>query len=236
MPRRLRSSSKRSTYRVKNAGSGWNVWEGSRRWIFNVVSVLAIGVCLSCGKVPLTNYYTLRVPPPPQAHDPRTSAALGIERLSAPDALRDDRIVYYESPTQLNFYNYHRWSSEPATMMRDSIARRLRQEGVFSEIRMVPAREPVDYVLRGRLLNFEEVDFEGAVKGRVALELTLSRARDRRLIWSGTRQGESAAQGKGVSAVVEALNAASDQVLNGLLSALVARVEQDAQPGSQKSP
>lgn len=201
-----------------------------------VVGAAAVAAAVACGSLPRTNYYTLRVPPSPQFHDPKTSAVMGIERLGAPEVLRDDRIVFYESPTQLNFYQYQRWSSDPATMLRDSIAQRLDHAGVFSNVRLLPARDPVDYLLRGRLLNFEEVDYEAGVKGRVALELALVRVRDRRVLWSDTRQALVAVQGKGVAAVVEAVNAASDQVLNELLPPLVAQVVQEIQQGSRKSP
>lgn len=161
---------------------------------------------------------------------------LGIERFSAPEILRDDRLVYYESATQLNFYQYHRWSSEPATMMRDLVAQRLAQMGLFAEVRLLPAREPVDYLLRGRLLNFEEVDYASSVQGRAALELTLVRTRDRKVLWTAVRQAQSAVQGRGTPAVVEAVNAASEQVLSELLPLLVARAEQDIQQGVQAAP
>jgi ABC-type uncharacterized transport system auxiliary subunit len=184
---------------------------------------------VSCGSIPKTNYYGLRVPSPPGAHNPKTAAVLGIERLSAPEVLRDDRIVFYESPTQLNFYQYHRWSSDPATMIRDAIARRLGQAGLFAEVRLLPAREPVDYLLRGRVLNFEEVDYDSGVKGRAGLELTLVRAQDRKVLWTAARQAQDAAQGQGMAAVVEALNAASDRVLSELLPLLLAQAERDMQ-------
>jgi len=160
---------------------------------------------------------------------------LGIEHFRATEVLRDDRIVYCESPTQLNFYQYHRWSSDPATLLTDLVARRLSQAGVFSGVRRLPSREPVDYILRGRLLNFEVVDYEAGVKGRVALEMTLFRSRDHKLLWSDRRQVESAAEGQGVSGVVSALSAASARLLDEALPVLVAQVERDLQQGSQPS-
>jgi ABC-type uncharacterized transport system auxiliary subunit len=189
----------------------------------------------SCGSLPKTNYYTLRMVPPPTAQDSKSAAVLGIERLGAPEVLRDDRVVYYESPTQLNYYQYHRWSSDPASMVRESISRRLQQAAAFSDVRLLPARDPVDYLIRGRLLNFEERDSDGSSKGHVALELSLVRVRDRKTLWSGGREVSIAAQGKGVPAVIEALNAASDQVLNELLPAVESQVKQDFQQGAKTS-
>jgi ABC-type uncharacterized transport system auxiliary subunit len=186
--------------------------------------------------LPKTNYYTLRVPSAPEAKDPNARAVLGIEPFRATEVLRDDRIVYYESPTQLNFYQYHRWSSDPAALLSDLVARRLSQAGAFSEVRRLPSLEPVDYVLTGRLLNFEEVDYEAGVKGRVALEMALFRSRDHKLLWSDRRQAESAAEGQGVPGVVNALNAASARLLDEVLPALIAQVERDSQQTLPASP
>jgi len=220
---------------VKNGESGWNVSASSLGRLFRVGMLGAILATVSCGSLPKTNYYALRMAPPPSAQDSKSAAVLGIERLGAPEVLRDDRVVYYESPTQLNYYQYHRWSSDPATMVRESISRRLRQTAAFSDVRLLPAPDPVDYLIRGRLLNFEETDFDGAVKGHVALELSLVRIRDRKTLWSAGREVSIAAQGKDVPAVIAALNTASDQVLNELLPVVEAQVKQDLQQGAKTS-
>jgi len=189
--------------------------------------LLAALLGVSCGSVPRTYYYTLRTPPPPAASDPNTNFVLGVDRFRAPEMLRDDRIVYYESPTQMNFYQYHRWGSDPASMLSELAAHWLDGLGVFSQVRMLPLREPVDYILRGRLFNFEEVDYEGGGKARVSLELTLMRSRDRQGVWSMRRQVEVPINETGITGVVNAVNAASFQLLREAIPGLVARVEQD---------
>ena len=196
--------------------------------------VLAALVSASCGGLPRTHYYTLRMLPLPPAHDPKTTFVLGVERFRASEALRGDRIVYYESPTQLNFYEYHRWSAVPATMLSEQAARQLESMGLFAQIRLLPSREPVDYILQGHLLNFEEVDYEGG-KGRAALQLKLVRARDHKVVWSVMRQAERPIQGKGVPGVVSALNDSADQLLREALAALAAEVEREFVENSGKS-
>jgi ABC-type uncharacterized transport system auxiliary subunit len=148
----------------KSAKSSWSVWR--RRLLRRSAAALGLVgalVSASCGgALPKTHYYTLQAPAPPPSNDPRTNFVLGVERLRAPEMLRDDRIVYYESPTQMNFYQYHRWGSDPATMLAEFLAQWIDGMGVFAQVRLLPGREPLDYVLRGRLLSFEEVDYEGA--------------------------------------------------------------------------
>jgi ABC-type uncharacterized transport system auxiliary subunit len=164
---------------------------------------------------------------PPAAQTPRSRAVLGIERFGATEALRNDRLVYYSSPNQVGFYDYHRWVADPATMLRDDVARRIHQAGLFADVQLLPARGAVDYYLRGRVLHFEEVDYDGGVGGRAGLDLTLVRASDRQVVWSGSKVVKIAAAGQGHAAVVEALNAASDQVLGDLVPQLLGKAEED---------
>jgi ABC-type uncharacterized transport system auxiliary subunit len=158
---------------------------------------------------------------------------LGLERLGSAEILRNDRLVYYSSPTQVGLYDYHRWISDPSTMLRDDIAQRIRQAALFADVQLLPARAESNYFLRGRVLNFEEVDYEGPVTGRVGLDLSLVRVSDRQVIWSGTKVVKVAAAGQGHAAVVEAMNAASEQVLGELVPQLLARAEEDLKQGAK---
>jgi uncharacterized lipoprotein YmbA len=75
------------------------------------------------------HYYTVQTPSAPAHADPRTKLVVGVERFRGPDIMRDDRIVYYQSPTQLNFYRQHRWSADPTAMLAELCQRWLEQTG-----------------------------------------------------------------------------------------------------------
>ena len=197
------------------------------------LGLFAAVVAVSCGGVPKTYYYTLRVPPPPATSDPKTNFVLGVEHFRAAEMLRDDRIVFYKSPTEVDYYEHHRWSTDPATMMTELAARWLDQMGIFSEVRLLPSREGVDYKLAGRVLNFEEVDSEGETKGRVALRLTLVRTRDQKVVWTFVRQSEHPAEDRGMAGVVKALDASNESLLREALGGVAAQVEQDFDESQQ---
>jgi ABC-type uncharacterized transport system auxiliary subunit len=183
------------------------------------------------------HYYTLQLPSPPAAGDPKTGFVLAVEPFRSTDVLRDDRILYYESATQLGFYQQHRWVTDPPTMVQELAAQRLRQTGVFAHVQSPPLSQPVDYLLKGRVLNLEEIDYEGGVKGRAGLELTLLRSRDHKIVWSARRQVENAVQEKGVAGVVNALDGVVKQVLEEMTQAVVAQVENDVQvPSGRTTP
>ena len=218
---------------MKSAESPWSILK-LRNHILKGCAVAAISAgFISCGSIPKTNYYSLRVPAVPTAQSPRTQAVLGIERFGAPDALRHDRLVYYPSPTEVGFYDYHRWIADPASLLRENVAGRLRQAGLFADVVLLPARAESNYHLRGRVLHFEEVDYDGGVSGRAGLELTLVRTSDRQVVWSAAKEAKVAAMGQGHAAVVGALDAASDQVLSELVPMLLAKAEEDLKQGAK---
>ncbi len=200
-----------------------------------IAAILLGAVVMSaCGSVPETHYYSVAMPAAVPAADSRTPFVLDVTRFQAAAVLRDDRILYYQTPTELNYYEFNRWSAEPAEMMGELAVRRLKASGVFSDVRLFPHATPGDYQLRGRLLNFEELDYEAGGHIRVALELDLVRGRDHKIVWSDTGRSERAVQGKGVAAIVDALNASAAQVVDQLLPPLLAQVERDAAQNTSK--
>jgi ABC-type uncharacterized transport system auxiliary subunit len=198
-----------------------------------VLGFLAIAFAAGCGGVPKTHYYTLQVPSTPPPTDPKTNYVLGVEHFRAPEMLRDDRIVYYESSTQLNFYQFHRWGSDPATLLAEYTAQWVESSGAFTQVRMMPVREHVDYILGGRVLSFEEVDGDGGPKARLALELSLVRTNDHKLVWTDEQRRESAISERGVQGVATALNASCAQALSVMVPGLIAQVEQDFKSSSK---
>jgi len=208
--------------------SGSNVWTRSLRtggWL--VLVLLAALLSAGCGSVPKTYYYTLQVPASPSPVDQKTPYVLGVEHFRAPEMLRDDRVAYYVSANEVNFYQYHRWGADPATMLSEFTAQWLESTGVFAVVHMLPSRARVDYMLGGRVLSFEEVDYEPGGKARVALELSLLRTSDHNVVWSSQRRVEAPLAERGIAGLASALNAACTQLLRELSPGLIAQVEQD---------
>ena len=192
-----------------------------------VLGLLAALLGAGCGSVPKTYYYTLQVPAAPSPVDPKTAYVLGVEHFRAPELLRDDRVAYYVSANEVNFYQYHRWGADPATMLSEFTAQWLDSTGVFAVVHVLPSRARVDYTLAGRVLSFEEVDYEQGGKARVALELSLLRTSDHKVVWSGKQRVEAPLAERGVAGIASALNAACAQVLREVSPGLIAQVEQD---------
>jgi len=133
----------------------------------------------------------------------------------------------------MNFYQYHRWGSDPATLLSEYAAQWVDSSGVFTQVKMLPVRERVDYTLGGSVLSFEEVDSDGGAKVRLALALSLVRTSDHKLVWSAQQRQETPLPERSVEGVASALNAACAQVLRDMAPGLITQVEQDYKSSSK---
>jgi ABC-type uncharacterized transport system auxiliary subunit len=211
-----------------NVASLSNVWKRScNSHSAAVMGILAAILATGCGGVPKTSFYTLQVPAVPAASATKMPYLVGVEHFRSPEILRDDRVMYYVSATEINFYQHHRWGAEPATMLAEFTAQWLQSTGAFEQVKMFPLREKADYTLGGDVTDFEELDETGAVKVRLALALNLVRNSDRKLVWTGQQRVETPLQGTGVDGVASALNSACAQALQAMVPGLIERAEED---------
>jgi ABC-type uncharacterized transport system auxiliary subunit len=185
---------------------------------------LALAMNLSCGGAANGRLYTLHLPAPPAATGKPLPFSLGVEQFQAMDALADQRILRYETPIQVKYYEQDRWISEPAQLFTELTFRYLARAQRVKRVRMLPWAQRADYVVQGRVLNFEEVDSDRKRLARVALMLTLARYPTREVLWTNTFRDEEPVKGEGARALVEALSVGSDKVLKQGVAQLLAQL------------
>jgi ABC-type uncharacterized transport system auxiliary subunit len=141
--------------------------------------VLAVGGC--GGKLPETRFYQLA---PPPAGEHAGDATLVLEALVTDPAYDDERIVYRTNPYRLDYYQYHRWSAAPGTMVGNYLEQAFENSGRFrSVVREASADAAV--VLGGRVVAIEEIDkSKSSWVGRIVVELTLTETKSGTVLWS----------------------------------------------------
>jgi ABC-type uncharacterized transport system auxiliary subunit len=141
--------------------------------------LLVIGGC--GGKLPETRFYQLAVPPTGQRSG---DAVIVLETLATDPAYDDERIVYRTNPYRLDYYQYHRWSAAPGTMVGNYLEQAFENSGRFrSVVRETSADAAV--VLGGRVVAIEEIDTsKTSWVGRIVIELTLTDTRSGTVLWS----------------------------------------------------
>lgn len=190
-----------------------------RRTFAGVIAVAAV-LTASCGATRPSRYYAIEVPSAQPTAGRELPVAMLVGRMTAPQILRDDRIAYRSSPTEIGMYEYHRWSEPPAAMLEAMLVRRLRAEGRYKSVQAISSNAAGDYILRGRLHQFEEIAGAGNVSARVALEMELFEKKSGTVVWNNLFNAEETVAAKEVPAVVEAINRSAQKVLDQVASGL----------------
>lgn len=146
----------------------------------------ALVLAVACGgATPATHYYALAAPgAAPAAHPGAAAPALAIETLAADPPYDDERIVYRTDPYRVDYYEYHRWSASPGTMLADYLARALERTGQFRAVlRGSDTTAPI--ALGGHIDAIEEIDVAPQRwVGHVAVQLTAIDRASGDVVWT----------------------------------------------------
>src|SRR5712691_11638894 len=120
-----------------------------------ITGCLAEAGCVSTRPV---HYYTLGAAAPPANQGKPDGLILLVGSIATPEALQDGRIRYRAGSNEAGAYEYHRWTERPGSMVRNSLVRALRGSGKYQRVIESTSSASGDYLLRGKLNEFDEVD------------------------------------------------------------------------------
>jgi len=178
-----------------------------------VVALLLLATGCAPHKIQYYQISTSVKPPVPA----ETGPVLLVGRIATPMALQDGRIRYLAGLNEVGTYEYHRWTDPPGIMVKDALIHVLRASGKFKSVQEAASSAEGDYNLRGKLLEFSEVDITG-ISTRVSLDLELREIKSGRLVWNQTFTHDDPVQAKVVSDVVQSLDRNLQVVLGNVVS------------------
>ena len=184
-------------------------------------------VLAACGgKVPPTRFYQLAEPK--GATDAAHGTALVIESLTTDAAYDDERMVYRVNPYRLDYYNYHRWSAAPGTLIANYLERAFEASGKFSAVTR-EANPAAPVTLGGRVVALEEVD-QAPTKwlGRVVLELTLTDTSSGQVVWTEQFEETEPLPVQSPEGLARALSTALERIASRAVPAVSVLAEQTA--------
>jgi len=178
--------------------------------------LLALSGCIH-GKLPAREFYRLRTAPLPDSltafyRDGGVSTlpvgSVAIVPYIAPGVYGDGNIVYRIGDSEMGTYPNREWALPVPTMLgmlTEDIfrARPLTRDPVVFD---PPSAHSYDYVWRGLVREFEELDRGSHVYAVVRFDARLVRARDDSVLWSGTARLERAVPEGTMPAIVDALS------------------------------
>ena len=163
-------------------------------------------------------YYQLATIVKPAA-PAETGPVVLVGRIAVPQALQDGRIRYRDGLNAVGGYEYHRWADPPGIMVRDSLIYVLRASGKFKSVQDASSAAEGDYGVRGKLLEFEELDGNG-ITTRVSLDLEMREVKTGRLVWTDLFTHDDPVRAKTVPDVVQSLDRNLQVVLGEASSAI----------------
>jgi ABC-type uncharacterized transport system auxiliary subunit len=158
------------------------------------------------------HYYTL-TPAAPPANQPKPDGPIIlVGAIVTPESLQDARIRYRTGANETGSYEYHRWEERPGAMFRLSLVRALRASGKYRRVMESSSSAVGDYLLRGKLYEFAEVD-NPAIQTKISLHLELIETKTNHSIWDHPFEHEEPAAGKDIKDVVASMDRNLQQVV-----------------------
>ncbi len=127
------------------------------------------------------HYYVIDPPNVAPAAGQPNGIVLLVGRIAAPEALEGTRIRY-RSGNEVGGYELNRWEEAPPAMIQDILTRTLRATGQYRQVLEAASDRPGDFLLRGRLFDFSEVD-EPTFETRISLRLELIDRKTGQVLW-----------------------------------------------------
>jgi ABC-type uncharacterized transport system auxiliary subunit len=170
--------------------------------------ILAMAACLvdaGCVSNRPVHYYTLGAPAPQTAAGMPDGVTLLVGAIATPEALQDERIRYRTGTNEAGAYEYHRWTEQPGLLVRTAVLRALRDSGKYRRVLEAGSTANGDYLLSGKLEEFDEVD-QASIQTRISLYVELIDRKTNQNIWDRTIEREEPVSGKSVVEVVQSLD------------------------------
>ncbi|MBN1225204.1 MAG: membrane integrity-associated transporter subunit PqiC [Candidatus Aminicenantes bacterium] len=139
-------------------------------FLFCIITVFLSG----CMSAPSRRYYQIYLSLEEESASRLFDKVLLVDRVDVDDLYDDYRIVYRESPYQLNFYSYEFWADKPAKLVQGAVIHYLLGKEMFHKVIKELSKGDPDLVLRSRIHTIEEVDTETSWYARLAMEMEIS--------------------------------------------------------------
>jgi ABC-type uncharacterized transport system auxiliary subunit len=183
-----------------------------------LISALALSFN-GCAKSKPIHYYTVGLPLAPTLTTSAHPLSLLVGSIVGADIYRNTPIVYRVGPNEIGAYQYSRWAEPPVELVKSKLIRVLSASGDYQSVTGLGSNSTGQFVVRGRLYEFAEVD--GAnITGLVSMEFELYDRKSGKVLWTHFYSQSEPVPSKEISAVVTALDTNLDHGLKEVAAGL----------------
>jgi ABC-type uncharacterized transport system auxiliary subunit len=182
-------------------------------FIFTLFSILSLFL-IKCGHVPATYYYQISYElPRPDTLKSSIPATIGVREFEVDVVYKGDKIVYRNSPYEIQYYHYRRWIAPPRKLVKEKIVEQLKSSGNFKNVVSLPSTHHTDFVLAGKIKAFEEWDQDNSWYGMVTLAMELYHNETGEIIWEDVLSEKTETTKKEPLEVVKAISISLQKVI-----------------------
>jgi ABC-type uncharacterized transport system auxiliary subunit len=167
----------------------------------------------SCVATRPVHLYTIEPAMPPANQGKPDGLILLVGNIATPEALQDGRIRYRTGSNEAGAYEYHRWTERPGSIVRESLVRALRASGNYQRVLESSSSATGDYLVRGKLREFGEVD-SPSIHTKISFQVELVDRKTNQNVWDRLLEREEPVSGKTVADVVQSLDRNLRQVVS----------------------
>lgn len=194
---------------------------GSTRFAISFLPLtLACLVSMGCAGTRPVHYYALASAEPHMHPERPDGPAILVSNILASEVLQDACIHYRAGANEEGAYEFHHWSERPGAMVRDGLMQAMRSSGKYQRVLEASSSATGDYLVRGRLFEFDEVDNHGTIQTRISLQLELSDKKTNRTIWDHLFERDEPVSGKSIPDVVASMDRNLGQVASQAAASL----------------
>jgi ABC-type uncharacterized transport system auxiliary subunit len=183
------------------------------------VSALTLSVS-GCAKSKPIHYYTVGLTVAPTLTTSAHPLSLLVGTIGGAYIYRNTPIVYRVGANEIGVYQYSRWAEPPVELVKNKLIRVLSASGDYQSVTSLGSNSDGQFVVRGRLYEFAEVDGANNIAGLVSMEFELYDRKSGKIVWTHSYSQSEPVQTKEVSAVVTALDANLDRGLKEVAAGL----------------
>jgi len=176
-----------------------------------LMSLFAL-ILSGCGHPKAIRYYTVQSATAPAASTNAQSVSLVVGAVSGAEIFRGSPIAYRIGTNEIGTYQYSQWVDPPVVLVQSSLIRMLKASGNYQSVTSLGSSSDGQFLVRGRLYDFEEVD-GGSITGLVSMEFELLDRKSGKILWTHYYSQSEPVQGKEMSAIVTALDVNLDRGL-----------------------
>jgi ABC-type uncharacterized transport system auxiliary subunit len=181
---------------------------------------LAIWGCAS-GPAPIDHYYQIDAGVPNAPSAKKLEGNLQVDRFRT-DALTGERQLLYKETAdaaEIHQHAYHRWSDPPAILLQTELIVFLSAAVAADTVMSATARVNPDYVVSGRIRDFERV-LEPEVRAVVEIQFVVTSATGQKILVNNRYREERPAENSTIAASAVAFSAAVHAIFEQLLADL----------------